>query len=108
MVRGVKRRDFLRSSALGLGVTGLGSALLSGPAAAAEKPLTIAIPNNAGTLDPMNQVNHDAMAATHMVFENLMVTDDNGELHPQLAAAPPKISDDKLTYWFDLRDDVSF
>ena len=104
----LNRRDFLRHTGFGAAALGGAFGLTPRTAAAAEKTLTIAIPNNAGTLDPMNQINHDAMAATHMVFENLMVTDQDGELHPQLAAAPPKISDDKLTYWFDLRDDVAF
>ena len=49
-----------------------------------------------------------AMAATLAMFENLMMVDENGDVHPQLAAAPPRISADKLTYWFDLRDDVYF
>ena len=59
MTTGVMRRDLLRTAALGLGAAGFGSTLLPGGAAAAEKTLTIAIPNNAGTLDPMNQINHD-------------------------------------------------
>ena len=100
------RRSFLQGSTAGA----LTASALLNPnlALAADKTLTIAIPNNPGTFDPMNQVNHDAMVGTQMVFENLLEVDVDGVLRPSLAVDLPKISDDKLTYWFDLRDDVRF
>ncbi|HTZ38315.1 MAG TPA: ABC transporter substrate-binding protein [Stellaceae bacterium] len=102
------RRRLITGSAMGAG--GLATAMLLDPGLAlgADKTLTVAIPNNPQTFDPMNQTNHDAMAATLVMFENLIENDVNGELRPQLAAAMPTISDDKLTYSFDLRDDVYF
>jgi peptide/nickel transport system substrate-binding protein len=101
------RRDWLQS--VGAGAAGLAlSGLNSTNALAAGRILSIAIPNNGATLDPMNQTNHDFMAATHMVFENLLEVDVNGDLQPSLARALPQISADKLTYTFDLRDDVHF
>ena len=102
---GPTRRQILQG---GAGVLAAGA--MSDPrcALAADKTLTIAIPNNPGTFDPMNQVNHDAMVGTQTVFENLLEVDVDGVLRPSLAVSLPKISDDKLTYWFDLRDDVRF
>lgn len=98
------RRRLLQGAALGMGAVLLDPKLALG----ADKTLTFAIPNNPSTFDPMNQTNHDAMAGTLLVFENLIENDVDGELRPQLAAAMPTVSDDKLTYWFDLRDDVYF
>lgn len=104
----VTRRALARGAAGAIGAIAAAPLLGGRGALAADQVLTIAIPNNPGTLDPMNQINHDAMAATHLIFENLMVTDVDGEIRPQLAAAPPKISDDKLSYTFELRDNVRF
>lgn len=102
------RRGFIQRTAAGLCTVGLSQILMSHTALGADKTLTIAVPTNPTTFDPMNQVNHDTLAATHAIFENLMRVDQQGAVHPQLAAAAPKISEDKLTYWFDLRDDVYF
>jgi len=70
--------------------------------------LTIALPNNPVTIDPINQLNHDAMVLGQTVFENLVEFDIDGTLKPQLAKALPQISADMLTYSFELRDDVVF
>src|ERR1700710_254051 len=102
---GRTRRSFLQSAAVGaVGVTLPG--LSTTDAFAAGSILSIAIPNNATTLDPLNQTNHEAMARTHVVFENLIEVDVDGNLQPWLARALPQISADKMTYTFDLRDDV--
>ncbi len=72
------------------------------------KTLTIALPNNPVTIDPINQVNHDAMVLGQTVFENLVEFGVDGVLRPQLAKALPTISSDRKSYTFELRDDVSF
>ncbi len=48
------------------------------------------------------------MVLGQTVFENLVEYDVDGVLKPQLAKALPTISDDKKTYVFDLREDVTF
>jgi peptide/nickel transport system substrate-binding protein len=48
------------------------------------------------------------MVLGQTVFENLVEYDLDGVLKPQLARALPTISDDKRTYTFELRDDVTF
>ncbi|MBS7696778.1 MULTISPECIES: ABC transporter substrate-binding protein [unclassified Chelatococcus] len=72
------------------------------------KTLTIVLPSNPITMDPINQLNHDAMVLGQTVFENLVEYDVDGVLKPQLAKALPTISADKKTYVFELRDDVTF
>jgi len=72
------------------------------------KTLTIVLPSNPITIDPINQLNHDAMVLGQTVFENLVEYDADGVLKPQLAKALPVISADKKTYTFELRDDVTF
>lgn len=72
------------------------------------KTLTVVLPSNPITVDPINQLNHDAMVLGQTVFENLVEYDLDGVLKPQLAKALPTISADKKTYVFELRDDVTF
>jgi peptide/nickel transport system substrate-binding protein len=72
------------------------------------KTLTVVLPSNPITIDPINQLNHDAMILGQTVFENLVEYDVDGVLKPQLAKALPEISADKKTYTFELRDDVTF
>ncbi len=72
------------------------------------KTLTIVLPSNPITIDPINQLNHDAMVLGQTVFENLVEYDVDGVLKPQLAKALPTVSADQKTYTFELRDDVTF
>ena len=77
-------------------------------AIAADGTLTIALPNNPSTMDPIQTSNHDGMAISNLIFENLLEVDLDGNPVPCLARAMPKVSDDALTMAFDLRDDVAF
>lgn len=70
--------------------------------------LTVAIPSNPATFDPINQTNHDAMVVNQLIFENLIEIDADGRRIPMLARNLPTVSADRLTYAFDLRDDVRF
>jgi len=101
--------SFTRRTLLGAGAT-VGLARLLDPAIAlgADKTLTIALPNNPQTLDPMQTSNHDGMAVTNAIWENLLEVDLDGNVVPSLAHKLPDISDDALTFTFDLRDDVVF
>jgi peptide/nickel transport system substrate-binding protein len=99
------RRSFLASGAFAAAGISLFDPDL---ALAADKTLTIALPNNPATLDPIQTSNHDAMAITNAVFENLLEVDLDGKIVPSLARAMPEISDDQTVFRFDLRDDVVF
>ncbi len=103
------RRDFLKAAALGTTAASAASLLGTWSAEGAEKVLTIAIPSNPVTFDPVNAANHDAMVVSQTIFENLVEVDLDGKtVHPQLAAALPMVSPDRLKYTFDLRSDVFF
>jgi peptide/nickel transport system substrate-binding protein len=58
----------------------------------ADKTLTIALPNNPTTLDPIQISNHDSMAVSNVVFENLLEVDLDGNVGPSLAHKMPEIS----------------
>ena len=75
---------------------------------AAGGTLSVGIPSNPVTLDPINELNHDAMAVTNLIFENLVQVDNDGNLRPQLAKAMPEISANNLEYTFELRPGVKF
>jgi len=102
----VSRRRALRATA---GLASFATPwLLPEVALGAGGTLTVGLPNNVATLDPINQSNHDSMAVTQVVFENLVEVDVNGEVKPMLAAGLPRVSADGLAWTFDLRDDVKF
>jgi peptide/nickel transport system substrate-binding protein len=106
----IDRRRFLGLAAAGTAAF-TGSSFLSDSIAQAQGSggtLTIAIPTNPLTLDPFNLLNHDAMVASQQIYENLVETDLDGNLRPQLAKALPTISADRKSYIFDLREDVTF
>jgi peptide/nickel transport system substrate-binding protein len=54
-------------------------------------------------LEGFNQADRDVTA---LIFEGLMKTDAYGNAVPSLAAGPPRVSNDGLTYVFTLRKDV--
>ena len=101
------RREFLAAGAGGALASLLPATLLYAQPNDG-KTLTVVLPSNPITIDPINQLNHDAMVLGQTVFENLVEYDIDGVLKPQLAKALPAISPDKKTYTFELRDDVTF
>jgi len=103
------RRDFLRVAILGTSAVSAGSLMGTWTVEGAEKVLTVAIPSNPVTFDPVNAANHDVMVVSQTIFENLVQVDLDGKtVQPQLAVALPKVSADRLNYTFELRDNVYF
>lgn len=100
----IDRRLFTLSAAALVGAAAFNPRL----AFAADRTLIIALPNNPATLDPMQNSNHDAMAMTGLIYENLLEVGPDGSIMPALAHSMPKVSDDQLVFTFDLRDDVVF
>ena len=106
---GTSRRNFLRQAIMAASGASAATMLGTWSVEAGENMLTIAIPSNPVTFDPINAANHDAMVVSQTIFENLVQVDIDGKaLQPQLAVALPQVSADRLTYTFDLRDDVYF
>jgi len=86
------RRDFLRKVILGASSASAATMLGTSSVEAQEKVLTIAIPSNPVTFDPINAANHDAMVVSQTIFENLVEVDIEGRaVQPQLAVALPEV-----------------
>ncbi len=100
----ITRRFGVRAAA----ATALSAAWLRDVRADESGTVTVALPNNPVTCDPINMSGHDVMIISQTIFENLVEFDIDGQLRPQLAKALPEISADSLVYTFDLRDDVLF
>jgi peptide/nickel transport system substrate-binding protein len=101
------RRRILHAGAAGVAGISLPFAFGTRAFATDGGVLTVAIPSNPQTLDPLNQPNHDVMAINQLIFENLVGVDARGERVPQLARTWT-ISSDKLTYTFNLQRGVTF
>jgi peptide/nickel transport system substrate-binding protein len=106
LINSINRRNFLITSG---SLAGLSVLPWMSPNAAfgADQTLTLALPNNPANFDPAHQANHDTMACSQVVFENLLEVDTDGNIQPMLAKSW-SVSEDGLTYLFDLRDDVYF
>jgi peptide/nickel transport system substrate-binding protein len=102
-----KRRDLLKIAAT-ISAAPLSSAWLRNAEAAADGTLTVAISDNPITCDPINMASHDTEILSQVIWENLVDVTIDGKLVPQLAKALPEVSDDRLSYAFELRDDVYF
>ena len=97
---------------LALGILLLCASLL--PAHAAETPVTgdwlvSHILSDPEQLNPLTSNDAGAARILGSIFENLLDHEPQTlELRPQLAAARPQISEDKLTYTFSIRRDAHF
>ncbi|MET0772923.1 MAG: ABC transporter substrate-binding protein [Candidatus Limnocylindrales bacterium] len=81
------------------------------PTASAQEdvaPLSIAFASDVSTFDPA--IGYDALSfpIEHALYDTLVTYDEGTTLVPGLAAAMPTVSDDGLTYTFDIRTDVPF
>ena len=104
----VSRRKVLQGTgAVMAGASVLPYVLSPNVALAAQGNLRVAITPNPTDFSPANQGNHDAMAFTQIMFENLCEVDTDGNVQPALST-DWKVSDDGLAWTFNLRDDVKF
>lgn len=106
----VSRRNFLRGAALfGIGLSGINLAgCSSGGGAAAGKKLVISQPASPRFLDPIAYTGVYESQIINSVCDTLVEYKmDLSEIVPSLATKWT-VSDDALTYTFDLRDDVVF
>jgi peptide/nickel transport system substrate-binding protein len=104
---GSTRRGLLRAASVAPAIGSFGAWLRTAQAAS-DGTLTVALSDNPITCDPINMSSHDSIILSQNIWENLLEFDVDGVLKPQLAKALPTISADKLTYGFELRDDITF
>ena len=76
--------------------------------AGGEKILRVASEDPQVPLDMQLNTYSIIMKLTDNITESLLLTNEKGELEPTLLEEMPKLSDDKLTYSFTLKDGVTF
>lgn len=76
------------------------------PVLAAGKTITAVMHSDLRVIDPIFTTAYIARDHGYMVYDTLIATDSNFKIQPQMADW--KISDDKLTYTFTLRDGLNW
>ncbi|RGZ01627.1 ABC transporter substrate-binding protein [Clostridium sp. AM58-1XD] len=79
-----------------------------GTAATGDKYVNYAAVDPQVALDPQRNTYSIIMKMTDNIIESLVTTMDDGTLEPTLITALPELSEDKLTYSFELKDGVKF
>jgi peptide/nickel transport system substrate-binding protein len=82
------------------------SAVLASPAFAAGKTITAVMHSDLRVIDPGITTAYMTRNHGYMVYDTLVATDSSFKIQPQMADW--KISDDKLTYTFTLRDGLKW
>src|SRR6202045_2786052 len=82
------------------------SAALTSQAIAAGKTITAVMHSDLRVIDPLFTTAYITRDHGYMVYDTLLATDANFKIQPQMADW--KISDDKLTYTFTLRDSLKW
>jgi peptide/nickel transport system substrate-binding protein len=100
----LSRRKFA-NVAFGLALSALALALPQ-PAAAAGKTLLVKMHSDLRVIDPLFTTAYITRDHGYMVYDTLLATDSNFKVQPQMADW--KVSDDKLTYTFTLRDGLKW
>ena len=93
------------ASKLALSVVALSTAMAS-PVFAAGKTITAVLHSDLRIIDPIFTTAYITRDHGYMVYDTLVATDSNFKVQPQMADW--KISDDKLTYTFTLRDGLKW
>src|SRR5258707_10046729 len=81
-------------------------AALTSQAIAAGKTITAVMHSDLRIIDPGFTTAYITRDHGYMVYDTLLATDSNFKIQPQMADW--KISDDKLTYTFTLRDGLKW
>src|SRR5258708_34528830 len=82
------------------------SAALASQAMAAGKTITAVMHSDLRVIDPGFTTAYITRDHGYMVYDTLLATDSNFKIQPPMADW--KVSDDKLTYIFTLRDDLKW
>src|SRR6202795_1333307 len=82
------------------------SAALTSQAIAAGKTITAVMHSDLRVIDPLFTTAYITRDHGYMVYDTLLATDSNFKIQPQMADW--KVSDDKLTYTFTLRDGLKW
>ena len=70
--------------------------------------LVVDVLNEPDSLDPLYRNTPESQVYYRNVYSGLLAWEEDGSLVPDLAVDLPEVSDDRLTYTVELRDDVTF
>src|SRR5215470_928419 len=101
----ISRRK-LTGVALSLTMSALAATSWTTPALAAGKTITAVMHSDLRIIDPLFTTAYITRDHGYMVYDTLLATDSNFKVQPQMADW--KVSDDKLTYTFTLRDGLKW
>ena len=101
MLHFMRRGSRAFASKLALSVVALSTALAS-PVLAAGKTITAVMHSDLRIIDPGLTTAYITRDHGYMVYDTLLAMDSSFKIQPQMAEY--KISDDKLTYTFTMRD----
>ena len=93
-------------SVLALSAALMSPALTSPAMAAGKKTITAVMHSDLRIIDPLFTTAYITRDHGYMVYDTLLATDSDFKIQPQMADV--KVSDDKLTYTFTLRDGLKW
>jgi peptide/nickel transport system substrate-binding protein len=103
----ISRRKLLKLAGVAPIVSAFSGAWVSKASAAGKKTITAVMHSDLRIIDPLFTTAYITRDHGYMVFDTLLATDSNFKVQPQMAA-DWKVSDDKLTYTFTLRDGLKW
>ena len=98
----ISRRKLLKFLGVAPPALALSSAWIKAADAAGKKTISAVMHSDLRVIDPLFTTAYITRDHGYMVYDTLLATDSNFKVQPQMADW--KVSDDKLTYTFTLRD----
>jgi peptide/nickel transport system substrate-binding protein len=102
----ISRRKLLKFLGVAPPALALSSAWIKPAAAAGKKTISAVMHSDLRIIDPLFTTAYITRDHGYMVYDTLLATDSNFKVQPQMADW--KVSDDKLTYTFTLRDGLKW
>src|ERR1700722_10287177 len=102
----ISRRKLLKAMGIAPPALALSSAWIKPAAAAGKKTISAVMHSDLRIIDPLFTTAYITRDHGYMVYDTLLALDENFKVQPQMADW--KISDDKLTYTFTLRDGLKW
>src|SRR6201988_4258382 len=102
----ISRRKLLKLAGVAPMASTFSSAWMSQASAAGRKTITAVMHSDLRVIDPGFTTAYITRDHGYMVYDTLVATDANFKIQPQMADW--KVSDDKLTYTFTLRDGLKW
>jgi peptide/nickel transport system substrate-binding protein len=102
----ISRRKLLKLAGSVPILSAFSNAWMSQASAAGKKAITAVMHSDLRTIDPLFTTAYITRDHGYMVYDTLVATDANFKVQPQMADW--KVSDDKLTYTFTLRDGLKW